>query len=277
EPPYYSFWCDATALGATLAAPDAVTVARAHGGDLYVERDPPYFLPLRNETLTRLTRTFCISEHGLRYAQARYPAAAPRLALHRLGVPPAPQRTAVSTDGVLRIVSCAFMLPLKRLDLLAEAVRLVRAPLQWTHLGDGPARVAVENRLASLPPHVDVRLMGHLPGPEVRRFYEAQPVDVFISVSRSEGLPVSMMEAMSFGIPVLGTDVGGVRELVGEATLLPPDPTPAEVAARLDALAALPREQMAEMRQQAWARWQGTVDARVQYPAFIEALNTLAR
>ena len=39
-------------------------------------------------------------------------------------------------------------------------------------------------------------------------------MDGLVSVSESEGLPVSMMEAVAAGLPVLGTDVGGVREIV---------------------------------------------------------------
>jgi len=41
---------------------------------------------------------------------------------------------------------------------------------------------------------------------------------LFINTSSSEGIPVSMMEAQSFGIPILAMDVGGVREIVGPQT-----------------------------------------------------------
>ena len=49
-------------------------------------------------------------------------------------------------------------------------------------------------------------------------WYRRNRVDLFISLSSSEGLPVSMMEAISFGIPILATDVGGVSEIVKRAT-----------------------------------------------------------
>jgi glycosyltransferase involved in cell wall biosynthesis len=66
----------------------------------------------------------------------------------------------------------------------------------------------------------------------VRDFYLTQPVDVFVNASTTEGVPVSIMEAMSFGVPVVATDVGGTGELVNSrnGALLVPNPTPAEIA-----------------------------------------------
>jgi glycosyltransferase involved in cell wall biosynthesis len=45
-------------------------------------------------------------------------------------------------------------------------------------------------------------------------FYRKNHVDLFINVSETEGIPVSIMEAMSFGIPCIATNVGGVNEIV---------------------------------------------------------------
>ena len=53
---------------------------------------------------------------------------------------------------------------------------------------------------------------------EIFEFYKETPIDLFISLSEAEGVPVSMMEAISFGIPILSTDVGGCREIVMEET-----------------------------------------------------------
>src|SRR5690606_33025349 len=57
---------------------------------------------------------------------------------------------------------------------------------------------------------------GQLSSADVREFLARNWVDIFINLSSSEGMPVSMMEAMSFGIPVVATRVGGVPELLGE-------------------------------------------------------------
>ena len=46
------------------------------------------------------------------------------------------------------------------------------------------------------------------------QYYKSLQPDLFINLSSSEGVPVSIMEAMSFGIPVIATSVGGNPEIV---------------------------------------------------------------
>lgn len=48
--------------------------------------------------------------------------------------------------------------------------------------------------------------------------YSEHPVDVFINLSTNEGVPVSIMEAISFDIPIVATDVGGTSEIVTDET-----------------------------------------------------------
>ena len=49
-------------------------------------------------------------------------------------------------------------------------------------------------------------------------FYKNNYVDLFINTSKSEGLPVSLMEATSFGIPIMAPNVGGIKEIVTKET-----------------------------------------------------------
>ena len=63
----------------------------------------------------------------------------------------------------------------------------------------------------------------------------SQPIDIFINVSSSEGLPVAIMEAISFDIPIIATNVGGTSEIVTPETgiLIAPDSAPELIAARI--------------------------------------------
>ena len=106
-------------------------------------------------------------------------------------------------------------------------------------------------------------------------WYLEHRVDVLVNTSSSEGIPVSMMEAMARGVPVIGTDVGGVREILAEDWLMDADPTPEQVAGfiaeRADAVKdPAVREEMA-------ARIAERYDADANYRRFIATLTDLAR
>ncbi|MFH0851193.1 MAG: glycosyltransferase, partial [Candidatus Peregrinibacteria bacterium] len=137
-----------------------------------------------------------------------------------------------SEDGVLRIVSCARVVPLKRLNLIAKALRLVRRRAEWTHIGGGTGLPDLQRIAAHLPPNVTARFTGHLTHSAVLQFYRDHPVDVFCTVSGREGLSVSLLEALSFGIPAIVTAVGGHLEIVNDriGVLLPKAVTPSELA-----------------------------------------------
>jgi len=59
---------------------------------------------------------------------------------------------------------------------------------------------------------------GDLTNEEVLKMYATIPINLFVSVSETEGLPVSMMEAISFGIPIFSSNVGGCQEIVTHET-----------------------------------------------------------
>ena len=58
--------------------------------------------------------------------------------------------------------------------------------------------------------------MGLIPNTEVVGVYQKHPPSLFINVSESEGIPVSIMEALSCGLPIIATDVGGISEIVDD-------------------------------------------------------------
>ena len=93
----------------------------------------------------------------------------------------------------------------------AAATAIDRVPeLQLWIVGDGPARPSLEALVAELGiiPHVTFWGERH----DVDRFFSA--ADVFTMSSVSEGLPMSLLQAMSIGMPALVTDIGGMAEVV---------------------------------------------------------------
>jgi glycosyltransferase involved in cell wall biosynthesis len=67
-----------------------------------------------------------------------------------------------------------------------------------------------------LPASVEVHLLGKVAPADVPRIYADSCFDVFLNVSESEGVPVSIMEAMGAGIPAIVTEVGGNGEIVDD-------------------------------------------------------------
>ena len=154
-----------------------------------------------------------------------------------------PRRDEQPKSGPLRVVCVAGFRPIKRHVTLVRAIdRAVCSgrDIVCTLVGSGPTleltrgettRLGIEHRFhftgSVAPEAVDEHL---------RR------ADVFVLCSRSEGSPGSVLEAMSAGLPVIGTDVPGIRDVVvvGETGLLVPVDDPAALAESLKALAADP-------------------------------------
>jgi glycosyltransferase involved in cell wall biosynthesis len=123
----------------------------------------------------------------------------------------------------------------KRVDLilrgLAKAGRMRGdQKIEWVHFGHGPMKEKILDLIKNVPSNVSVVLRGYTPN--LMNFYGNNTVDVFINVSEYEGTPVSIMEAIACGIPIIATAVGGNVEIVSNRNgiYLPPDLTSAHIA-----------------------------------------------
>ena len=65
-----------------------------------------------------------------------------------------------------------------------------------------------------LPENIKIDFRGNVKNSDLLEVYKNNQFDLFLNVSLSEGIPVSIMEALSFGIPCIATDVGGTKEIV---------------------------------------------------------------
>lgn len=286
---YYSYWNNYAAYALTRAKERGLTgnakvVTRTHGYDLYDERQPFFRQQLKKQTDRSLDRVYFVSEQGRAYYLAHHACGdgdGEKYALYRMGVPdrglgPVP-------DGAtLRLYSCSSALPVKRIDLLIEALALLDGfPVEWTHFGGGPKLEKLKTQADSLlgvKPNVRFAFAGRVPNGALMETLADTPFDCCVNVSSSEGLPVSLMEACSFGIPVVATNVGGSAEIAGKGNgiLLPADPEPAEVAAALAALAALPQEKKLALRQCARELYEREFCAKINYARFADDLLKLA-
>ncbi|MDR2413742.1 MAG: glycosyltransferase [Odoribacteraceae bacterium] len=262
----YFYWGIGTAYLLPFIKGERTRIARFHGGDLYTERKRGNYIPFRKQVHENLTRAVFISRDGMEYALARYApyirdARASYLGTIDHGIAPAR-----GTDARVHVLSCSRVIPVKRVHLILEALRFVTGtPVAWTHIGDGPGWQKLAREAKCLPGNIEINLPGKMDNRQVIDYYLHHPVDLFLNVSSSEGLPVSIMEAISFNIPVLATRVGGVAEIVTREVgrLVPVDVSPAALSFHLQEMIR-DRDHFTPR-----ARWESSFSADKNYPAFI--------
>lgn len=217
---FYSYWCDDAALGLAIAQehyPRIKTFCRIHRWDVYFEESKVGYLPYRHYIAGNIGKIYSISEDGINYVDRVWKTGRPdKFVLSRLGINNVYTLKNVSRDYFL-IVSCSNLIPVKRVHLIAEALSMIQdKKIHWVHFGDGPERRKIEDIILKFPVNITAELKGRIPNQDIYSYYDEYRPDLFINVSSSEGVPVSIMEAMSFGIPVIAADVGGNREIVNE-------------------------------------------------------------
>lgn len=241
-PAFYSFWFYDCIYLAWMKKKGWIerAVTRAHSGDLYEDH-----ISIRNKILLRnfqfkyLDSVLPISQMGTEYFKKKYPKAKARidtifLGSNQKGINPFPKDEFI-------LVSCASFRHHKRVHKIAEMLLKIDFPLTWIHFGDerldsndpkiGEYKKKKE-QLLKTKPNIKYVPMGYQQNEKVLEYYLNNPVSLFVSLSAVEGIPVSMMEAISFGIPILSTDVGGCKEIVNEKTgvLIPLETSMKEVA-----------------------------------------------
>jgi glycosyltransferase involved in cell wall biosynthesis len=126
------------------------------------------------------------------------------------------RRTLSVPDGVPVIATVGRLTAIKRHTLFLDVFKRVidRHPAAVALIaGDGDLRAGLEAQAASLGIASQVRFLGWRR--DLATIYAA--TDVFLLTSRNEGTPVALIEAMASGVPGVSTDVGGVRDVIGDA------------------------------------------------------------
>ncbi len=285
---FYTYWFDQAAMGIGLAKrlhADIKLVSRIHGYDLYEERYSPPYWPGRPASFATVDALFADSDAGVEYLNKRYPAFSSFFESSFLGVTDPGFITGASTDGVLRIVSCSIIRSVKRVELLLEGVanaahQRPHQKIDWHHFGNSEA-VGERERIQKfanelLPANARAFFPGYSTLQNLMDYYRSAMVDIFINVSISEGTPVSSMEAISCGIPIVATAVGGNREIVTDLNglLLSPNPSPNELAEAIFRFVDAP-EWAASKREGSRILWDKKYNADKNFYVFIQRLKSI--
>lgn len=227
-----AFWFDFQASGLSLL--DLPYVARAHRYDLYIHKAAS----MRERTIATSCGVYAVSQAGADELSIRYPEASDNIGVSYLGV--SLDGLGVGTrhtadDHTVTFITVARAEPVKRLPLALQsliALANVRGDLdvRWIHVGDGSELDGLKQMCLSLPSNLTVEFCGSLDNADVRSMLSSRVIDFMLLLSSSEGLPVSLLEAMACGIIPVATDVGGVSEAVDDdcGVLMPADLHPDE-------------------------------------------------
>ncbi|MFZ4615415.1 MAG: glycosyltransferase [Rectinemataceae bacterium] len=279
---FYAYWLSRSAMAAALLKverPELFVVTRIHGGDLYDHRTAFGFFPLRRALLGCFDLIAPVSSDGFAFLSLRYPGA--NLEVHHLGTPDTLPSVFKGKPDTITVLSVSSAIPLKRIDRIIEALALIPPEfthsIDWVHIGKGPELERLHDLAqARLHGRISFSFPGELPNPEIRELLAAGKIDVFVNTSESEGIPVSIMEAMSAGIPVIAPAVGGIGEIVKDrinGRLLSAACQPVEI---VEAICESLWYRSPEARMAARATWEAGYQAKLNYPHWADVLDGIA-
>lgn len=254
------------------------TVSRGHRFDLYEERRKGNYIPLRPYLLKQLDHTIMIAKNGIDYLAGKYPKYRNKLMLSRLGVMDHGLGPQKDRSDRLNIISCSTITSVKRVNLIVKALSHINnIKIHWDHYGEGVLAEEVKTLAAGiLPNNISYNFHGYIDNQDLLKIYQSHPYHIFINVSSSEGIPVSIMEAMSFGIPCIATDVGGTNEIVENeynGILLPCDFNVEDLAHWISTFASMSDAVYSNYRTSARSTWATKYSAEKNYSEFLSFLS----
>lgn len=282
---FYSYWFVETAQVATFFAEkyrekgiQCKTYTRAHGFDLYEKRNPAGFFPFREYVLEKIDAVFPCSQDGEKHLNEQFPKYKDKVSRRYLGTHDHGINPENKSD-IFTIVTCSYLTPVKRLNIVSEALNRLElmnpaVKIKWVCIGDGPERAQLQQSVSALKTSQAV-FLGSMANEDVLNWYHGNHVDLFVNTSSSEGLPVSIMEASSFGIPSLATNVGGTSEIVIEGEngrLLPENLTVEKLVGEVMSFYLMTTEEKIRYRKRAREIWKELFSATSNYKAFAEEL-----
>jgi len=273
----YSYWSNDVAFANTqIKKSNQIkhVISRAHGWDVYFEANKAKYLPLRKHLIENSNGIHFISKTGNKYYTSIFPELKHKMFVSRLGVPKQniiPKKK----ESSFRIVSCSSVIPLKRVHLIVETLALLEnIEIEWVHFGDGPLFERLKDKCKQLldaKPNIKYDLKGRVTNHDVIAYYQSNYTDAFINVSTTEGIPVSIMEAMSFGIPCIATNVGGTSEIVNHlknGILLDSNTIIADISQAIILLQSN-KTKNEELRDNAYQTWKTKYNADLNFNSFI--------
>lgn len=174
------------------------------------------------------------------------------------------------------IVSCSDMVPLKRVDLVVKGLANIDdINVRWVHFGSGVEEEKIKHLVKKLldgKDNIKVEFRGRVKNKVLHDFYNETPVGLFITTTFSEGgNPVSIMEAMSYGIPIIATNICNIPKMIdNNGVILSENPNGDEIAAAIKSVLLATAKEKEQMRLRSRKIWEEKYNSDVNSERFIE-------
>ncbi|MDY0345829.1 MAG: glycosyltransferase [Bacilli bacterium] len=279
----YSYWLNSNASLAVMIsnfimqyhAHKTYTISRAHGlGDLYLG-----YRPKMSTLINGLHRIFPISNSGKKYLiESGFKEE--QVFVSRLGVNAVARKTDYSKKNCYEVVSCSMLTKNKRVSLIVDALSTIKdINIKWTHFGDGEEReTLIERCKKRLSANIEYSFMGSTKNDRIINYYIENDPLCIINVSLVEGIPVSIMEAFSCGIPAIATDVGATSELVANEIngyLLSQNFSDSDLAFLIQKMCRSERSIINSLKESAYNTWNSKYNAKKNYTDFARLCKEL--
>lgn len=274
---HYSFWMNEWALALTILKLKREInhfFFRVNGYDIYDNRHEGNYMPFRYLIYSQCTRVFAVSKSAAAYLKTLnvFPS---KITHSYFGTPDfGIEEIPIRTELV--VYSCSSVIDIKRVDKIAEVMRLLKMPVKWVHHGEGPSMYKVLEVLKKSDKKLSfVHSKNSENISEVKKSERQLGADIFINLSSTEGLPVTAIEAMSFGSTLVLNRVGSCEEIVNQTTgiLVEPNDTAQLIADRITELfdKNIPSKNRAAIRQY----WKDNFRDEVNYAKFADELKSI--
>ena len=252
-----------------------ISIMRAHGIDLYAERHACGYIPLREKSFNALDKLVLISDDGYNYITQHYPQNKEKCAVSRLGT----EDYGVGPESDRKpfvLVSCSYVIPVKRVHRIVDALSQIRNHrIHWIHFGAGQDFESIKQYASSVlgnSEEITFDFKGQFLNKDLMNYYKTHEVSLFVNVSESEGLPVSIMEAISFGIPAVATNVGGTSEAFADSSdgaLLDKEFRDEDLSSQIERFCEMSDEAYLQKRKEARRLWEKRFNASFNYQQFV--------
>lgn len=271
----YSYWADNAATLACMIKvfkPNVKAISRAHGYEIYEDLKKDKIIPFRNYQNRIIDHIYSVSKKGAEHLKRKHPSFASKYSFSYLGTND--HGLAIfDPNNMFSIATCCNLNSIKRIELVSEVLKNVDQKMKWHLIGDGPEMNKIKKANSILPENIEVIYHGSMSQDKLFEFYRATHLNALLSVSYSEGLPVTMMEAISFGIPLISTNVGGCNEICNTQTgvLIERDFDPKEVAKILEEFKKSAKN-TSQFRSGCRNYWLNNFNANKNYSSFIQTI-----